>query len=111
MRDVGKRDGDGQIDVLIPMRDHCQDPQDHSACWVVLQADAAGGGTFEVIDTKISLDPNLDWLAQETAILAPVRAIQVADVDATIAALLCVAPSTASSVATAAAASPRRHLD
>jgi RHS repeat-associated protein len=48
-------DGDGQTDLLVPMRGfvECSPPVGSSACWAILRADPAGNGRLTFVPTKI----------------------------------------------------------
>ena len=54
-------DGDGMMDLLLPMRHQCQNPVSVDACWVVLQSDHNGAGTFTIVPTYI---PWYGWSSQ-----------------------------------------------
>ncbi|APR85499.1 Rhs family protein [Minicystis rosea] len=73
--------GDGAVDILMPMWFHCANPQDDAACWVVLQANYKDTGTFHIVDTHIPFAPDLTYFDQAVTNHGPYRAIQVSDVD------------------------------
>jgi RHS repeat-associated protein len=63
-------DGDGMMDLLLPMRHQCQISVLADACWVVLQSDHNGAGTFTIVPTYI---PWYGWSGQSQ--------VQVTDVN------------------------------
>jgi RHS repeat-associated protein len=54
-------DGDGMMDLLLPMRHQCGNPALADACWVVLQSDHNGAGMFTIVPTYI---PWYGWAGQ-----------------------------------------------
>jgi RHS repeat-associated protein len=64
-------DGDGRMDLLVPMHSHCADPSDEAACWVVWRSH--GDGSFTLKDTGIYFpewdEPNLMDAAQNVQVL------------------------------------------
>jgi RHS repeat-associated protein len=66
-------DGDGRMDLLVPMRFHCADPEDSAACWVVWQS--VGDGTFTMRDTSIYFPADQDLNA------GAAQNVQVLDAD------------------------------
>jgi RHS repeat-associated protein len=72
--------GDGSMDLLVPMYYQCGDGSEPDVCWVILQADYEGEGTFTIVQLDIPLSADHDVLWDEVG-YARNRAVQVADVN------------------------------
>jgi RHS repeat-associated protein len=72
--------GDGSMDLLMPMHHQCGDGSEPGACWVVLQADYKGEGAFTIVKLDIALNVDPDAPLYEAAPFRT-RAVQVTDVN------------------------------
>ena len=50
--------GDGRMDIMMPMFGHCGDDNIDRACWVAMIAPTTGADYFRIVETAIEFDPN-----------------------------------------------------